>query len=52
MRKEDTKSSVRLKKAISPVESRVFKLDQILYLFEDNQYVQTGTDEKNFKDAT
>lgn len=36
----------------SEAPPRVFKVDQDIYIFEDNQYVQTGTEEKAFKDAT
>lgn len=36
----------------SDQQSRVFKQDHEIYIFEDNQYIQTGTEEKEFKDAT
>lgn len=37
---------------MSEAPSRVFKVDQELFVFEDNSYIQTGTEAKHFKDAT
>ena len=40
------------KSAIETVSSKLFKHEQVIYVFEDNQYIQTGSEENRFKDAT
>jgi hypothetical protein len=40
------------RKPSTTAESKAFKEEQIMYVFEDNQYIHSGSDEKGFKDAT
>ena len=50
---DGTKTASTFKqKQLSSAESKVFKNDHILFVFEDNQYIQTGSEEKKFRDAT
>ena len=45
-------SSKKKKSPIETMSSKLFRHEQIIYVFEDNQYIQAGSEENGFKDAT